>query len=193
MIYLIYRLEGDRGGEDAAAFDSSATWRGYTAARRRRPNAASDERAAMRTEDEDPPTHTFVIYHLYDGSQPEGWYSTPNEVAEGVVECFSAQLRQWLRECILPSLLPRSLPINVWESVPILLSLHATAATETAAGKLSSSLCPFMQQKIAERFRLSTRRCGSRGGARGPRRAVYGSGSSRCVQRQLASEETERQ
>jgi len=51
MIYLIYRLEGDRGGEDAAAFDSSATWRGYTAARRRRPNAASDERAAMRTED----------------------------------------------------------------------------------------------------------------------------------------------
>ena len=54
MIYLIYRLEGDRGGEDAAAFDSSATWRGYTAARRRRPNAASDERAAMRTEDEDP-------------------------------------------------------------------------------------------------------------------------------------------
>jgi len=53
MIYLIYRLEGDRGGEDAAAFDSSATWRGYTAARRRRPNAASDERAAMRTEDED--------------------------------------------------------------------------------------------------------------------------------------------
>eukprot|EP01046_Picozoa_sp_COSAG06_P078565 COSAG06_NODE_26154_length_620_cov_1.485605_1_plen_22_part_10 len=22
MIYLIYRLEGDRGGEDAAAFDS---------------------------------------------------------------------------------------------------------------------------------------------------------------------------
>ena len=100
MIYLIYRLEGDRGGEDAAAFDSSATWRGYTAARRRRPNAASDERAAMRTEDEDPPTHTFVIYHLYDGSQPEGWYSTPNEVAEGVVECFSAQLRQWLRECL---------------------------------------------------------------------------------------------
>ena len=53
MIYLIYRLEGDRGGKDAAAFDSSATWRGYTAARRRRPNAASDERAAMRTEDED--------------------------------------------------------------------------------------------------------------------------------------------
>ena len=137
MIYLIYRLEGDGGGEDAAAFDSSATWRGYTAARRRRPNAASDERAAMRTEDEDPPTHTFVIYHLYDGSQPEGWYSTPNEVAEGIVECFSAQLRQWLRECILPSLLSRSLPINVWESVPILLSLHATAATETAAGKLS--------------------------------------------------------
>eukprot|EP01046_Picozoa_sp_COSAG06_P013780 COSAG06_NODE_840_length_11999_cov_16.819412_1_plen_29_part_10 len=29
MIYLIYRLEGDGGGEDAAAFDSSATWRGY--------------------------------------------------------------------------------------------------------------------------------------------------------------------
>jgi hypothetical protein len=25
MIYLIYRLEGDRGGEDVAAFDSSAT------------------------------------------------------------------------------------------------------------------------------------------------------------------------
>ena len=93
----------------------------------------------MRTEDEDPPTHTFVIYHLYDGSQPEGWYSTPNEVAEGIVECFSAQLRQWLRECILPSLLSRSLPINIWESVPILLSLHATAATETAAGKLSLS------------------------------------------------------
>ena len=42
----------------------------------------------MRTEDEDPPTHTFVIYHLYDGSQPEGWYSTPNEVAKGIVECF---------------------------------------------------------------------------------------------------------
>ena len=102
MIYLIYRLEGDRGGEDAAAFDSSATWRGYTAARRRRPNAASDERAAMRMEDEDPPTHTYVLnnYHLYDGSQPEGWYSTPNEVAEGIVECFSAQLRQWLRECL---------------------------------------------------------------------------------------------
>eukprot|EP01046_Picozoa_sp_COSAG06_P040403 COSAG06_NODE_4886_length_3882_cov_4.313508_5_plen_31_part_01 len=30
-------------------------------------------------EDEDPPTHTYVNYHLYDGSQPEGWYSTPNE------------------------------------------------------------------------------------------------------------------
>jgi hypothetical protein len=84
-----------------AAFDSSAAWRGYTAARGRRPNAASGERAAMRTEDEDPPTQTFVIYHLYGGSQPERWYSTPNEVAEGVVECFSAQLRQWLRECIL--------------------------------------------------------------------------------------------
>jgi hypothetical protein len=137
MIYLIYRLEGDRGGGDVAAFDSSAAWRGCTAARGRRPNAASGERAAMRTEDEDPPTQTFVIYHLYGGSQPERWYSTPNEVAEGIVECFSAQLRQWLRECILPSLLSRSLPINVWESVPILLSLHATAATETAAGKLS--------------------------------------------------------
>ena len=86
----------------------------------------------MRTEDEDPPTHTFVIYHLYDGSQPD-------EVAEGIVECFSAQLRQWLRECILPSLLSRSLPIKVWESVPILLSLHATAATETATGKLSEA------------------------------------------------------
>jgi hypothetical protein len=55
MIYLIYRLEGDGGGEDAAAFDSYATWRGYTAARRRRPNAASDERAATRMEDEDLP------------------------------------------------------------------------------------------------------------------------------------------
>jgi len=28
---------------------------------------------------------------LYDGSQPEGWYSTPNEVAEGIVECFSRE------------------------------------------------------------------------------------------------------
>jgi hypothetical protein len=53
MIYLIYRLEGDKRLFAAAAFELSATWRGYTAARRRRPNAASDERAAMRTEDED--------------------------------------------------------------------------------------------------------------------------------------------
>ena len=45
----------------------------------------------MRMEDEDPPTHTYVNYHLYDGSQPEGWYSTPNEVAEGIVECFSRE------------------------------------------------------------------------------------------------------
>ena len=47
-----------------------------------------------------PPTPMLVSCHLYDGSQPEGWYSTPNEVAEGIVECFSAQLRQWLRECL---------------------------------------------------------------------------------------------
>lgn len=29
MIYLIYTLEGDGGSEDAAAFGSSATRRGY--------------------------------------------------------------------------------------------------------------------------------------------------------------------
>ena len=87
-----------------AAFDSSATWRGYTAARRRRPNAASGERAAMRMEDEDPPTHTYVNYHLYDGSQPEGWYSTPNDWSMLV----------WCRLCLC---VPRNEASGRWRGV----------------------------------------------------------------------------